>query len=280
MADRNVISTGVGMRFAAVFLLDEDDGGIAVPSGQAVDDGWGGYTVSGVEALTLSMPEAQRIAARGDDAVFYTFTLPPTESLTGSLRVAKDDLDVQAALSGVERFGSSPWPRVLLGSDQQGYEPSIIIHGQQRAINADKSSPYFGQTVWRNYFLLNATGQLQPAGMEDQQVTTVQYSLACNQSTRTIFIEEIDDTTHGCQAAAMMKMITLGRLRLNAFVGDGTTTDFVLSTTETLRSSGTFEVWVNGVQDATATLDEATKTISFTSAPAADAKIIVAFELA
>ena len=85
---QNEVSTGIGLRHVRVALRDTD-GAIKVPTGTPHDEAYPGLQIEGALGLSIALPEAQRITARGDDRAYYTFILPPTEVPQAHLRRAR-----------------------------------------------------------------------------------------------------------------------------------------------------------------------------------------------
>ena len=275
---QNEESTGVGLRHVRVALRDTD-GTIKVPSGTPHNEAYPGLWISGALGLTIAVPEAQRITARGDDRAYYTFILPPTEVPTGQLRVSKTNIDVVALLTGTKNFGSGTMEKIAFATDEQGDEPEIVLWGMQRGIDSEPGSTTFGQKVWRTYILLNALATVQPSPMEDSTVGEFVYSLVANDAT-------VDENGHtftaadeGFTAASFIMVVSLGKYMLDAFEGDGVHRSFILS--QTPRSGAIIIVTEDGVE-ATVTTDYTVTAGVLTflagNIPTDEAKIMVEYE--
>ena len=276
--EQNEVSTGIGLRHVRVALRDTD-GAIKVPAGTPHDEAYPGLQISGSLGLTIAVPEAQRITARGDDRAYYTFTLPPTEVPTGALRVSKVNIDVVALLTGTKTFGSGTTKKIAFATDEQGDEPEIVLWGMQRGIDSQPGSTTFGQKVWRTYILLNALATVQPSAMEDSAVGEFIYSLVANDAT-------VDENGHtftaadeGFTAASLIMVVALGKYMLDAFEGDGVHRSFNLS--QTPRTAAIITVYEDGVK-ATVTTDYTVTAgvLTFVAGniPTNDAKIMVEYE--
>ena len=270
----NVQSTFVGLRHVRVALRDTD-GTIAVPSGTAAGTAYAGIRAGGAQALSLTIPEPQRVQATGDDRVYHTFQLPPTEGPSGELRVSKTDMDIIALLTGTNRFGSPPVRKVGLATDQQGEEPAITLWGSAQAIDSEDGSDTYGQQIWYTYLVLNALASLKPSTMEYQNVGQFTYAIAANDATVDEFGTSLSDTVHGFNAAAYFVIATTKKFWLDAFEGDGAEVDFTL--TNTPYSAATLVVSVEGVVQNSGWARTA-KVITFDVAPADGEKIIVEYE--
>jgi len=270
------VSTGIGLRRVRVALRDTD-GVIKVPAGTTVGTAYQGLRISGALAMTITIPDPQRVVARGDDRTYYTFQLPPTEGPTGELRVSKTSTDIIELLTGTIQFGSPPVRKVGLATDAQGNEPAIVLWGSQQAIDSEEGSEYFGQQIWRTYMLFNALAALRPATMEDAVVGEFVYSLASNDAP----VDELGTAfalvTHGFTKAPFALIVTKGKFGLDAFLGDGTQTTFTLSHVPSV--AGVTIVAVDGVvKQETTDWSEANGVITFVTEPADGAKILVEYE--
>lgn len=276
MATPQLESTGIGLRHVRVAERD-DDGTIKVPSGVSVGTAYPGLRISGAVALTVTIPDPQRVPARGDDRVYYTFQLPPTESPSGDLRVTKTNLDVLALLTGTLRFGSPPMRKIGLGTDQQGLEPALVLWGSRQAIDSEEGSPSFGTQIWQTYVLLNALATVRPATMEDSAVSEVTFGVVGNDAT----VDELGTTftanVNGFTKAPFIQVVSRYMFMLDAFLGDAAEDEFTLS--ETPETGAVLIVAVDGVVKVLTTdYTVSGATVTFTSPPADGAKIIVEYE--
>lgn len=272
------VSTGIGLRHVRVALRDED-GTILVPADQPVATAYNGRRAGGALALTLTIPEPQRVTARGDDRAYHTFILPPTEKPTGELRVSKSNLELIAMLTGTKKFGVGPAYKVGLATDAQGQEPELILWGCRQAIDSEEGSGTFGRQIWQTYFLLNALGSVRPATMEDAAVGELTYSLVANDSGVDELGREFTVDEHGFTKAAYLLIVTDGKFMLDSFLGDGIETDFTLS--QEPEEGGVIVCTVDGVEKVETThWTRVGKVVTFLVAPADGAKILFEYEYA
>lgn len=277
MSTPQLVSTGIGLRNVRVAERD-DDGAIKVPAATAVGTAYRGLKVSGAVALTVAIPDPQRVPARGDDRTYYTFQLPPTESPTGELRVTKSDFDVIALLTGTLRFGSPPIRKVGLGTDKQGEEPAVVLWGSRQAIDSEEGSAAFGTQIWQTYVFLNAVCAVKPATMEDAAIGEITYSVVGNDATVDEFGSALTIAEHGFTKAPFIMVTSRYKYMLEAFLGDGAQTQFTLS--ETPHASGTMLVAVEGVIQAAAAYGVTDKVITLAVPPGVSEKVIVEYEYA
>ncbi len=276
----NDVTTGIGLRRVRVAKRDTD-GVIQVPEGQAAGVGYEGLPIGGALALTLTIPDPQRVTARGDDRAYYTFQLPPTETPSGELRVSKTSSSVIALLSGTKVWGESPQRKTGFATDMQGNEAAVILWGTRQGVDSDDDSPTFGQQIWQTYVLLNALATVRPASMEDAAIGEVTYSLSANDSSVDEFGKPFSVVTNGFTKASYIMVISKDKLGIDAFVGDASQEAFTLSHAATWSETGVTQVYVDGEAKATpADYSVANGVVTFTSPPVDGAKIIVEYEWA
>jgi hypothetical protein len=271
MAENESVS-GIGLRHVRVMLRD-DDGAILVPVTQDEDTGYNGLRVEGANALTVTLADVVRQPVTGDDRVYYTWILPPTETASGELRVSKGAGPVIAMVTGTLQWGSVNRRKIGFGTNKQGEEPNLIVWGCRQTIEADESLTSFGQKRWETYVLLSALAAVKPSTMEYQTVSEYVYSLVANESTVDELGRPFTTALNGFTKAQFVRIVTDEKFMLDAFVAAGDTS-FVLS--QIPYESGIFEVTVDGVLSHAWT--RSGSTITFDSPPATSSKIVVEYE--
>lgn len=269
-------TTGIGLRHVRVAVRDAD-GTPQVPTGTAAGTAYPGLRISGAQALTVTIPEPQRVTARGDDRTYHTFQLAPTDSPSGELRVSKLDTAVIALLSSTKEWGQSPVRKSGVATDKQGLESAVFMWGSRQAIDSDEDSAYFGRQVWQTYLFLNALVAIRPAAMEDQAVGEVTYSIAANDSTVDEFGTQFSEATNGFTRCPFLIFMTDGQYMIDTFVGDNSETEFTLS--QTPMTDAIVTVAVDGVVKTVTsdyTITDGVVTLLVT--PATGAKIVVEYE--
>jgi hypothetical protein len=275
---QNEITTGIGLRHVRLALRGED-GTVEVPSGLGAGVAYAGIRIEGAVALTLTIPDPQRVTARGDDRTYYTFQLPPTDSPTGELRVTKTNMAAVSILTDTEQFGSPPVRKVGFATDKQGLEPAVFIWGMRRAIDSEEGSVYFGQQVWQTYLLLNAIASIRPAAMEDAAVGEFTYAIVANDATVDEFGALFTELSHGFTLCPYVMVITKDKFWIDAFLGSAGNDSFALTSAPSANDVNL--VAVDGVMKEEGTDYNITNNLLvFGSAPAAGAKIIAEYTYA
>lgn len=268
------VTTGIGLRKVRAFARDTDNMP-EVPSGTAIGDPWEGYVLDGALALSPTIPEPNRIAARGDDRIYHTFNLPPTEGVTGELRLSKLHMAFAAAMAGTKVFGSPPTRKVGLATEKVGLERALILYGSRQAIDSETGSAFFGQQCWTTYVFLNSTATLRPPTMEDQAIGETVYAVTANDSTVDELGTSFSEATNGFVQTPFLVVISKNLFHLDAFVGDAAEDEFTLSHVPADDSQTIVSV-DGAVQDTG--WAEAGGVVTFTGPPASGAKIVVEYE--
>jgi len=270
---QNTTSTGIGLRMVRVALRDED-GTIEILGSPAAGVAYDGIQISGALALTLTVPEPQRVTARGDDQPYHTFQLPPTENPSAELRVSKTNLDAIALITATESFGSTKARRIGLATDKQGSEETLCLWGCREAIDSEEGSATFGQKCWQTYILLSCEAAVRPAMLEDAAVGEFSYSIITSPVTLDEFGATFSTAVHGFTKAPVLMIVTRYKYWMDAFEGDGIETEFTLTQGAYLQDLSFIQVYVDGVSAAyTETGGVVTLTV-----PDDGAKIIIEYD--
>ena len=240
---------------------------------------YGGERISGANALTLNVPDPQRVTATGDDKPYHTFQLPPTENPSGELRVSKTNMDAIAILTSTLEFGCTSMRRIGFATDKVGEEEAMMLWGSREAIDSEEDSIYFGQRVWQTYFVFNAKVSIRPAAMEYATIGEFVYSLSANPSTLDQFGDQFSEATNGFTRASFVMMVTLYKYWLDVFDGSGGgvgSDEYTLTWDgEVPDSGGVINVYVDGAMVA---YTEAAGVVTLTGGdPGGSAKVVIEY---
>jgi len=272
------VTTGVGLRAVRVFVRDTD-GTPKTQGSPGAGVAYSGEPIEGAVALTLNVPDPQRITALGDDQPYFTFQLPPTENPSGELRVTKTNVDAIAILTSTTSFGSESERRIGFATDKVGEEEAIMLWGSREAIDSEEGSASFGQRVWQTYFVLNAKVAVRPAPMEGGSVGEFVYTLSANPSTLDEFGAAFSEDTNGFTRASFLMLVTLHKYWIDVFDGSGAGAggdEYTLTWAGSLPATGgVINVYVDG---AVADYTESSGVITLTDGdPGASAKVVVEY---
>jgi len=272
----NEMVSGIGLRHVRVALRDTD-GTIDVPAGTAVATAYNGLQISGAIGLVLTVPDAVRIPVPGDDRVFYTWLLPPTENKSAELRVNKKDHNVIALITGTLQWGSPNRRKIAFNTDKQGEEPELVLWASRQVIEADETLATFGTKKWETYYIPNCLAYPRPPGMEYQTIGTMTYSVQLNDAAITELGQSLTLVTNGCTKAELFEIVTDKKFMLDAWMGDNIVATFNMS--QTPYEAGVFNVTIDGVvQDLTTDYTRVAGALTFVVTPASGAKIICEYE--
>ncbi len=190
-----------------------------------------GARITAARALEITHPEARRVTYFGDDYVFMIDRLPPTETISGVLRIGKQDLTVDSELSGVNLFTLNDAQGMLVASNQQGYEPLVGMFGYQQGGEGDSTlGALYGSRVWRSLFFPKTWLILQEQGMSETPLEP-RYALFPQLNASHLWGLSYSTTTEGATIAQIERYITTYMPLVVAWKSaSGTPTKFLFDT--------------------------------------------------
>ena len=206
---------GVGLRHARVYVLDAN----GVPDAPDEEPYIGLQTV-GAKAYELTIPDARRIAHTGDDTVLAQDVLPRLEVSSGTLRVARLDHDVFAALTNTTDAEIGESKIIGFGTNKQGLEPSIAALLYQQAKDADS-----GVRKWAGYILPSSQAVINPATL-NENAPEFQFSLLPSASAQYPWGIAFDDTVEGFTRAELLGFETDNLPMICAWLQTGVLDEF------------------------------------------------------
>jgi hypothetical protein len=254
-------TSGVGTRYAVVFLLDTDGLPYQDVSSAAPETG---YRIDKIKTFSSADPEVQRFTHYGDDTPFAQDSLAPTEVETFTITTAKVNLDLDAALSGtkVAALGNEV-ARLAANTNKLGSEPQVMIFTYRQALDTNPSSASYGARRYegRVYPKSRLVPKTPPyeAGITDKT-----YEGTPTPVRKTEYGQTLTTGTHGCTEATHFDDIYVYAPRINIWRGNGTLTAFSLSHTPV--SSSYLKVWVNGALTTPSSVDLSAANPAFTLA--------------
>jgi len=262
--------TSVSFRGVQLFSLDAD----GYPLVSSTTE-YAGIRIIGAKALTLNMPEWQRLTATGDDRVLAQFVLPPQEGVTGEARVGALDMISEALAAGVnvKTIGASGEAKALVFGTDKVTLPTLGVLGWRGAKSVADGDEGRGHYEW---ILMQA--KLSPVGGEWGERTTEERRMLVTAQVigRWIWGEALAVLDEG--VTEMQGAIGSSEYipRICAFEGDGVEDEFTFG--REAVSTDKIIVFVDGVEDVTVT--KAVGGLTFVAAPADGAKIVVWMEVA
>lgn len=259
----------VGLRRAVIFALDSN--GYPAASGTTVYEG---IEVVGPKAFNLTVPDARKITHPGNDRVLALDYLPPTEGVSGELRVGSNDMVAKAAISAVKTFTVAEATLMPWGTDQQGSEIDAALLLFQQSLDTDLKV-----RRWKFYLIPKARLIPAPASM-DENPAEDRYSVAPNPTTKHLWGTALVSGTEGATEMALAEGMAEGKPNIIAFKGDAAAVAFTLPTGKPATATTKMKIWNNGtVQTVGSGLASLTvTTVTFTAAPASGDIVVVYYE--
>jgi hypothetical protein len=257
----------VGLRHVQLFELNA----AGLPNATATTP-YEGLEIVGPKTYELNLPDARTIAHEGGDGVLDTDTLPPKEAPTGTLRAARNDYDVYAAITGTKVRTLGEAKLIGIATSKQGYEPEFGMLLYQQA----KSET--GGRVWRGHILPKTRLIVKPSGMVESPAEHT-FQVLPSKVTKAIWGTAFTLDDDGFTRSFYHELNTQYQPWLVAWKGDNVATDFLFHADRpavaTTKISG---VWIDGVIDATVT--KAVDKITPTTKPGAGSIIVALIEIA
>ena len=257
-----------GLRYVIAYGLNSD-GTPAATSTTAYE----GLQAQGAVAFDLTVPDARKITGLGEDGVTQVAFLPPSESVEAALNVEASDVTLMAMLDGISVASTGEMSHIGIATDRQGYEPQIGMMLYQAARGLDT-----GATYWHTYIIPSAQVVRKPHSMNADKGTVV-YQVAPNRVAAHLWGVPFSTSTDGFTAAQMIEGWSNYPQKIVAYLGDGTTTDFTFPTAHQAAQTAGITVVVDDVEQ-TSGVTVATDKVTFSSAPASGARIVVIYEYA
>lgn len=264
--------TGVGERSFWALRVD-CDGVISATSTTAYE----GERAEGAKSFEISAPDTRVINFMGDDRVFASIQLPPTEITSATLTTGKKNQDFDELVTGNLSFTEGEVRLQAVQTDNQGDEKDVFMITSQLAVDG-------GSQVYRSVFMTGKCVPVQPGSFNDNPLEPT-YTITPYVSDKLPWFTALTSTTHGATEAQFFEAVTEGRPKVVGYVGNGANTTFTLPTT----ALGTNKIIVYVIDtstdpptsvDWTSTATLATTGITFTStdAPAATKTLFVWYE--
>lgn len=271
---------GVGNRWAAVFTVDESTGlpEVSTSSKTPVQP----TLVERVKTFSATDPEPQRITHVGDDRPHAADALPPTEIGSFVVTTAQTNFGLEALLTDTEVVSEGVGDDALkvagINTDKRGRERRVAYITYRQALNTAKGSPLSGsQRIWHGYIYPSVLLSPSTQSME-AQATDKTYNATLSPTAQAIWGETFTEAKHGYTAVEGVQFSTKYEPRFNAWKGNGTFVDFLLSHAPV--GTAALKVWVDGTLQTPTGVNVSLANPSFTLAtpPANNAYVFAIIE--
>lgn len=266
------VSSGAGLKLAYVFATDVN----LYPSGdQTGSVGYDGAEVQGIQSWTPTVPDVQPIPHRGNDRVFAQDFLPATELPTAVINTGKQNLDLDALLSGTRVWQAKESQNGVFVTNKDGQEIDTWLMTWRQALDTERTSPTFGRRRWQS--TVGFCHIIPKGSPADQGAADVNnYQVIYTPTNKTIWGEVYSDGTMGATSAVWVRRTSDYPTFVERFAADGTITTFLL--TRTPISVARTELWVNGTSVTVNSVSVANKTLTAAAAPGATGSVVAVYE--
>ncbi|MGQ9491730.1 MAG: hypothetical protein ACUVS6_13740 [Anaerolineae bacterium] len=252
MTAPSVRVSGSGFRYAAIYALDSN--GYPAATSATVYEG---IQAEGARTLELNEPEPRIVSISGDDRLYALDVLPATEGMTGTLTIARANMELEALTRAVNSFTLGE-ARGLVGgiTDKSGNEPQCALLAYRQALTEVGARVYESLIMPRVLLLARHSNYTENAA-------EYSFSVVPQLVTKHLWGAAFSPATEGVTQAQVIRFITQYKPRVVAWKGDNSTTKFLFASNHPAVSVDKIHgVWVNGVLDSAATkaLDGVTPT--------------------
>lgn len=266
------VTSGAGLKRGVVYAVDVN----LYPSGdQSGSVGYDGVEIQGIQSWTPSIPDVQPIPHRGNDVVFAQDFLPANELPTATIATGKQNLELDALLSGTSTWATGEGQNGVFITNKDGSEIDVWQVLYRQALDTNRGSSTFSVRRWQTYFALC---RMIPKGATAEQgaADTNNYNVIYTKSNKTPWGEAYAEGTHGATSAVWVRHTSDYPAMLERFVGDGTITTFLLTWTPISVARTLF--YVNGTNVTVNSVNTANKTATLAAAPAATGSVVALYE--
>jgi hypothetical protein len=268
-----VVRTGVGVRNVQLFALNSTGS----PNASSTSF-YAGVQLEGAKVMTINDPEPRQITHTGDDNVLQLDQLPATEAMTGEITVAKTNDSVDALLTGKTSFTVGEAKLLAIGnSNLAGSEVQVGMMIYRQALDASGGSSD-GARRWEfrifpKCFLYPRENTWNDSPQERSY--TLRPQIVAAHLWETAFASG----TEGVSRTQGFRGISQYKPKIVSALGDNSTTVFSFPTGFAAADTAKIVVWVSGVlKTLTTHYTVTTSAITFVSAPASGARIVVFYE--
>jgi hypothetical protein len=249
-----------------VFALDSN----GYPNAISATTPYQGVSVVGARLVNINDPEPRRITHFGDDHILQLDVLPPQEAMTGELQTATVNDDLDALLANVNSFAvDTEIKGLLLNTEKKGSEPQVGVLGYRQSLDTN------GNRVWRSIVFPKAVLVPRESNMDDNPEAR-SYPITPMIVTKHLWGTAFASGTEGATQAQAVRLVTAGKPKIIAWLGDGSTTTFTLPTAYPASSTSKMHVYDNGTLTPPTTT--ATTSLVYTTAPANGHNITLVYE--
>lgn len=266
------IRAGVGFRHCQIIPLSS---GYPAATGAVAYDG---TQISGARSLTIADPEPRNLTFQGDDTVFALDVLPPTEAVTGELRVSKTNDTIDALLGPDNSISIGDAKFFGVGTDNRGSEDQVCMVAYRQALEANPGSATFGTRQWE-FRMFPKVILTRREGNFDENPEDRAYTVTPQFVTAYPWGASFAAGTEGFTRAQVLRGVSEYRPRLVGWLGTGSATTLAFNASYPSAGTSKVAVWVNGtLKEYTTDFTALSTAVIFVTAPASDAHVVAFYE--
>jgi len=242
----------------------------------AATTGSGMIQLVGASAASVPSPQARSITPEGDDGQLGTIMLSSIETIQFELSLKALNQTFAALVQGSLNYAEEEWTFLHFDPDTPTYRNMCLLFSRkaQSKVSASPGQGYEHLLLPSCQISFNGVGQLATGANE----ATYNYSVTVDRATKTPWGRTLSLTNDGTVASSGMVFFTESRFSMHAFVGDNSDVSVVVDYTPTSSTLNTNNlVYVDGTK-ITADVTISSKTFTWSVAPTAAAKVVIAYE--
>jgi len=239
---------------------------------QAVsNDPYEGLEVDGARTFDLTPAEGSYLVNIGNGRLRDTIYRAPREASRAELRVGYAQLDVIAALSGIQTYQVAEAVGIGRLTNLQGSEPDVALHLMQSGHDEN------GLTRYLNYII--PKGKCIPIDSPfNDNPLEIRYTVTISNTRKEVWGETYTLVRHGFTETGYLSFITTTRGKIVAWLANGYEDVFLLPTGKPAAAVAKMSVWnwTAGTEFTGADITKAVDQFELASMPDAN-DVIVAF---
>lgn len=222
---------GGDVYLSTAFPLNSD-GSLQAPD----SDPYEGLEVDGARTFDLTPAEGSYLVNVGNGRLRDTIYRAPREASRAELRVGYAQLDVIAALSGVQTYQVAEAIGIGRLTNLQGSEPDVALHLMQSGHDEN------GLTRYLNYII--PKGKCIPIDSPfNDNPLEVRYTVTISNSRKEVWGETYTLARHHFTETGYLTFITTSRGKIAAWLADGYLDTFLLPTAKPATAVEKLSVW-------------------------------------
>lgn len=266
-----------GVQYVFYGILDSDGyfiGSSTTAPAAGDQDGSGMARLRGAKTVPITQNDQEVVTLTGDDEPLLNFSFDSADLPSGTLEVAGLDMSFEALCQSltVQEFGNIAMVPSGYPQDADRKTFTMIVQGQAKSL----TSGSVGNKLFQGVLVPSAT--ITPLHRDSYQERTAgvwRYGFTLNKGDRFPYGATLSNAINGTEQAAFAPFTTPNPVHVKRWTGDNSETVFNLDYTPNSTSLVTdVRVFIEGVAVLSGvTVDATAKTLTFSGAPANNARI-------